>query len=73
MLTSLSFLLASGTPINGPQDDCQAFETILVYLEQQPHVPINATVLINGLYMEAVKKRYETQKQTVIILHALQT
>ena len=72
MLTSLSFLLASGTPINGPQD-CQAFETILVYLEQQPHVPINATVLINGLYMEAVKKRYETQKQTVIILHALQT
>ena len=43
---------------------CQAFETVLVYLEQQPHVPMNATVLINGLYMEAVKKRYETQKQT---------
>ena len=43
---------------------CQAFETVLVYLEQQPHVPMNATVLINGLYMKAVKKRYETQKQT---------
>ena len=43
---------------------CQAFETVLVYLEQQPHVPLNATVLINGLYMEAVKKRYETQKWT---------
>ena len=24
---------------------CQAFETVLVYLEQQPHVPMNATVL----------------------------
>ena len=43
---------------------CQAFEIVLVYLEQQPHVPMNATVLINGLYMKAVKKRYETQKQT---------
>ena len=45
---------------------CQVFETVLVYLEQQPHVPMNATVLINGLFMEAVKKRYETQKQTQI-------
>ena len=45
---------------------CQAFETALLYLEQQPHVPINATVLIYGLFMEAVKKRYETQKQTKI-------
>ena len=45
---------------------CQAFETVLVYLEQQPHVPMNATVLINGLFMEAVEKRYETQKQTKI-------
>ena len=26
---------------------CQAFETVLVYLEQQPHVPMNATVLIS--------------------------
>ncbi len=45
---------------------CKSFETILVYLEQQPGVPMNATVLINGLLIETAKKRDETQKQTKV-------
>ncbi len=45
---------------------CQAFETVSTYMEQQPNVPMNATVLVNGLLMEAAKKRAETQKHTKV-------
>ena len=46
---------------NEDEDDCPGVPGTAT-----PHVPMNAAVLINGLFMEAVKKSYETQKQTKI-------
>ena len=36
---------------------CKAMEMIVVYLEQQPHIPMSTTVLLNGL---SVRKRVQT-------------
>ena len=35
---------------------CQAIETVLTYLEQQPFTPMTAVVTINGLLIETAKK-----------------
>lgn len=43
---------------------CQAIETVMKYLEQQPKVPMNTTVLLNGLLMETTRKRANCLKQT---------
>ena len=39
---------------------CDALETVLVYLIQQPHVPESITLTINSLLIETNKKRYNT-------------
>ena len=42
---------------------CQAIETILTYLEQQPFIPIGTVVTLNGLLVETAKKRVMNQRQ----------
>ena len=37
---------------------------ILVYLEQQPEIPMSATVQLNGLLIQTPRKRVKTLKQT---------
>ena len=43
---------------------CQALETVLVYLEQQPEIPMSTTVLLNSLLIQTARKRFQTLKQT---------
>ena len=43
---------------------CQALETVLVYLEQQPEIPMSTTVLLNSLLTQTARKRFQTLKQT---------
>ena len=45
---------------------CDAIETVLAYLEQQPDVPMVATVTLNGLLMKAARKRASPMMQTKI-------
>ena len=42
---------------------CQALETVLVYLEQQPEIPMSTTVLLNSLLTQTARKRFQTLKQ----------
>ena len=37
---------------------CQALETVLVYLEQQPEISMSTTVLLNSLLTETARKRF---------------
>ena len=39
---------------------CQALETVLVYLEQQPEIPMSITVLLNTLLTQTARKRFQT-------------
>ena len=39
---------------------CQALETVLAYLEQQPEIPMSTTVLLNGLLIQTARKRVQT-------------
>ena len=43
---------------------CEAAEILLKYLEQQPDIPVSSTILLNGLLMQAVRKRASSLKQT---------
>ena len=43
---------------------CQALETVLVYLEQQPEIPMSTSVLLNSLLTQTARKRFQTLKQT---------
>ena len=43
---------------------CNALETVLAYLQQQPNVPESTTMTINGLLIETTKKQYDNSKQT---------
>ena len=43
---------------------CQALETVLAYLKQQPEVPMSTTVLVNALLSQTARKRFQTLKQT---------
>ena len=51
-------------PIVSHASACQALQTVLTYLEQQPSVPMGTMVTLNGLLIEAAKKRVTSQKQT---------
>lgn len=69
---------ATGADMEEEQDDeavpllvshgraCDAIETVLAYLEQQPDVPMIATVTLNGLLMKAARKRASSMMQTEI-------
>ena len=39
---------------------CQALETVLVYLEQQPEITLSTTVLLNSLLTQTARKRFQT-------------
>ena len=43
---------------------CEALQTVLMYLEQQPTAPMGTTVILNGLLLETAKKRVMNQRQT---------
>ena len=46
---------------------CEALQTVLMYLEQQPTAPMGTKVIIlNGLLLETAKKRVMNQRQTKI-------
>ena len=51
---------------------CEAAETLLKYLEQQPDIPISTTILLNGLLMQAARKRASNLKQTKLDSYFLQ-
>ena len=52
------------TQIVSHSQACQALETVLVYLEQQPEIPMSTTVLLNSLLTQTARKRFQTLKQT---------
>ena len=41
---------------------CQALETVLVNLEQQPEIPMSTTVLLNSLLTQTAMKTFQTLK-----------
>ena len=45
---------------------CQAWEIVISYLEQQPEIPMNTTVLLNGLLIQTIRERVQTLKQTTV-------
>ena len=45
---------------------CNALQTVLTYLEQQPATPMDTVVILNGLLLETARKRLITKKQTQI-------
>ena len=66
---------APTAPTVSHEQACQAFETVLVYLEQQPHVPMNATVLIMAFSWKQSRRdmKHKNRQKSVIILHTLQS
>ncbi len=42
---------------------CSAMQTVLTYLEQQPSTSMGAVVTVNGLLIEASRKRFDNLKQ----------
>ena len=51
---------------------CEAAETLLKYLEQQPDIPISTTIFLNGLLMQAARKRASNLKQTKLDSYFIQ-
>ena len=45
---------------------CQALQTVLMYLEQQPKAPMGTMVILTGLLLETAKRRVMNQRQTKI-------
>ena len=43
---------------------CAALETVLKYLEQQPDIPMNTTIVVNSLLITTARKRNASLKQT---------
>ena len=45
---------------------CQALETILLYAEEQPDIPMSTSLILNGLLLQASQKRAGTLTQRSI-------
>ena len=45
---------------------CQALETVLAYVEQQPEVPMSTTILLNSLLIQTARKRVQNLKQSTV-------
>ena len=46
---------------------CQALETILLYAEEQPDIPMSTSLILNGLLLRSSQKRAGTLTQRSIL------